>query len=124
MARPCPRGRGTRELAGEVSRGPRRAHPESARVAAPQRNEHDGGAIVLRHRPSSPEDSWAGTARCATRGCRQVFGLGTRRLASPTGYRFPDARRVQCLVAFVSHTAAGQRRLWTSRWLRPYRLPY
>jgi hypothetical protein len=49
------------------------------RVGKRRRNTRDAPrerrASVLRHQPSPPGDSAAGTARRASRGCRQVFGL-------------------------------------------------
>jgi len=86
---------------------------------------------ALRHQPSPPGDSAAGTARCASRGCRQVFGLvdagrlfvgaasaaSARRyrlkssrlkpllqdnLIQPTRRRFPE-RRLQCVLRLRFH---------------------
>ncbi|ALN84376.1 hypothetical protein LC55x_1084 [Lysobacter capsici] len=144
MARPCPRGRESRSLlAGcRAARDARSGTVRSAHRAGT--DGHDGvrraatPAVFLRRLLR------AGTARCATRGCRQVFGLGTRSekrakrserrgvtrfslFFARVPFLLPGSlprRTAQCHDPFVSHTAAGQRRLRTTRERDSYRLPF
>ncbi|ALN89987.1 hypothetical protein LG3211_1010 [Lysobacter gummosus] len=134
VARPCPRGRRAWECVGWVSRGPRREVRDGPLGAARRNGRARRRSVVPRHRPSSPEDSCGPVPRgCATRGCRQVFGLGTRsEKRAKRSERYGVTRfslffarfsfllpgslprhTAQCHDPFVSHTAAGQRRLRT-----------
>lgn len=57
--------------------------------------------------------------RCASHGCRQVFGLmDMKPLASPTIRRFPDLDPVLVASSFP-YTAAGQRRIHTGFPINP-----
>ena len=82
---------------------------------------------AMLHQPSPPGDSSAGTARCASRGCRQVFGLvATAGTSSPPPRSLLPRATAPVHVANASPlTAAGQCR--DGRHIRgcvPHRLPF
>ena len=66
-------------------------------------------AGALLRQPSPPGDSAAGTARCASRGCRQVFGLMGAK-GEPSSYirRFPRHGASVLVAGSFPITAAGQ----------------
>ena len=66
-------------------------------------------AGALLRQPSPPGDSSAGTARCASRGCRQVFGLMGAK-GEPSSYirRFPRHGASVLVAGSFPITAAGQ----------------
>jgi len=74
-----------------------------------------------RHQPSPPGDFMAGTARCASRGCRQVFGLVDMEASLPPRPLLPGAAH-QCVSRLRFHLPLrGSAGIGSQE---PHRLPF